>query len=108
MAINTLGTLTADGSTSGLALKEDAQGDEIGVHVFGTFGSGTVKIEASMSDSGTADYAPISGASFTANGYLNIRVAGVKRIRATITGSTTPSVVVKVSGALLPVTITNS
>ena len=83
-------TLTADGSTAEIQFQGEGT-----VNAAGSFGGGTLTIEASF-DGGTTWVAQTDG-TFTADGTLNIKI-GPCYVRTTLSGSTTPSVVVSIVG----------
>jgi len=97
MSRHDLGTLTADGSTTGRKIYNSRMGkeDTYNVYVFGTFGSGTVTVETSP-DSGTTYVSVGSDGVFTANGQVQLTLKSDAEtpvlIRATIAGSTSPDV----------------
>ena len=87
--------LTADGSTAALPTTST-----VNVAAFGTFGSGTLTIQASY-DNGTTWFALKDSAgaagSFTADGALNVEV-GEANLRFTLAGATSPNIDVVVTG----------
>jgi hypothetical protein len=58
------------------------------VYVFGTFGNGTVTLSASPTESGT--YVPIKA--ITAAGAVNVDLIGRYWLKATLSGSTNPTI----------------
>lgn len=106
-AILTLGTIDADGVTAGVAIDESHEGF-LGVYVSSTGGTfGTLKLQASPSDTGTTDYVDVPNASWTAAGYKHLQVFG-RRLRLSLSGSTTPGITAKTAGVLTGPTVTNS
>jgi hypothetical protein len=87
--------LTADGSTAALQTT-----GTVNVAAFGTFGGGTLTIQASY-DGGSTYFAltDANGAAgaFTADGAYNIEV-GEADIRFTLAGATSPNIDVVVTG----------
>jgi hypothetical protein len=86
--IFTTAALTADGSTTGLALE-----GLITVSAIGTFGGGTITLQGSIDNSTWFSLTDSNGtaATFAANGATNIEI-GELYVRGTLAGSTTPSV----------------
>lgn len=82
--------LTADGSTTGLALE-----GLISVGAYGTFGSGTLTFEMSY-DNGTTYFAMTDAAGnnfeLTADGANNINVGKDVLVRGTLSGATSPDI----------------
>lgn len=87
---NEIQSLSADGNTT--AVKFD--GGKGTLSVWGTFGSGTAKLQRSVDNSTWID---VSGASFTANGQINFECAACY-LRVNLAGSTTPSLNVQIAG----------
>ena len=83
-------TLTSDGSTA--ALQFEGEGT---INAAGTFGGGTLTVETSYDD-GTTWVAETDGA-FTVNGTLGFK-SGPCYLRTTLSGATTPNIVVSIVG----------
>jgi hypothetical protein len=89
--------LTADGSTAALQTN-----GVVNVAAYGTFGGGTLTIQASY-DGGTTYFdltdANSAAGAFTANGALNVEV-GEADLRFTLAGSTSPNLNISVTGII--------
>lgn len=57
-------------------------------HVYGTFGGGTCKLQISTDN---VTFTDVSGASFTANGSVVFDPQGPCKVRAVLSGATSPS-----------------
>ena len=90
---STNSTLSADGTTS-IHSHETNGVAGVQVSAIGTFGGGTLVIEQLHSD-GT--WRSIADASYTANASKVVDVASGSSLRATLSGSTTPSIFVEFS-----------
>lgn len=81
---------SAQGSNAtGTAAVWEKSGVDLTVHVWGTFGGGTVTIEGSHD--GT-NYTALTGMSFTAAGIKTVTLPPQSYVRAVLTGATTPSI----------------
>ena len=90
---STNSTLSADGATS-IHSHETTGVAGVQVSAIGTWGGGTLVFEQKHSD-GT--WRAITGASYTADASKVVDVASGTLIRATLSGSTTPSLFVEFS-----------
>jgi hypothetical protein len=61
---------------------------------FGTFGGGTVVLEASRNNGTT--WIPLPSTSFTANNFVNFQINSPCSLRVTLSGATAPSLFVAV------------
>lgn len=105
MTIALLSAQTSNGSGAPVLLSAKVDGNPLGVAVYGTFGGGSVVIEVTLD--GT-NYAPLD--TFTSAGMRNYRlfVDNGARIRATVTGATSPNLNAQMSGAFMGITRTDA
>jgi len=105
MTIALLSGQTSNGSGSPITLSAKVDGNRIGVAVFGTFGGGTVTLEVALD--GT-NYAPLD--TFTAAGFRNYRIAvdSGSKMRASLSGATSPNINALMSGAFTGITRTDA
>ena len=100
MAKYSLGTLSADGSTDDINWYNHRNGKgTIGsFHGYGTFGSGTLRLQASP-DGGTTWF-NVGTNTLSSSGVFDFELpsdaSNPLKLRGTITGSTTPSVAVEI------------
>lgn len=96
---------TSNGSGTPVILSAKVDGNSFSIAVYGTFGSGTVTIEIALD--GT-NYAPLD--TFTAAGFRNytVHVDNGSKIRATLSGATSPNINALMSGAFMGITRTDA
>jgi hypothetical protein len=97
-----MGTLSADGQTVGIDV---TQSYDTTVTVTGTFGSGTIQLQTCADPTaGSPVWVNVAGATLTSNGSKTV-TGPVKAIRASLSGSTSPNLVVTaLTRAFVPVT----
>lgn len=102
-----LNGVTDNANGTALVLDTDGQGEiqEVGFAAYGTFGSGTCKLQGSP-DGGTT-WIDIASASFTANGYVVVKVP-FPRVRAVLSGATSPEITAVLYGATTDLVVTAS
>jgi len=88
--------LLADGSTAPLLFRSLSRAT---VFAYGTFGGGTLELQASP-DGGTT-WITIPGTTFTNNGIGNFQINLDCLVRATLSGSTAPNLNVKWGGVVI-------
>jgi hypothetical protein len=86
MALVQQGTITADGTTTGIIFK----GGQLYLHINGTFGSGTVTVHISYDDGATYIPASVDG-TYTSSAIRSIELPDC-RVRLVMAGSTSPSI----------------
>ena len=90
---STTTTLSADGTTS-IHTHETNGVAGVQFSAIGTFGGGTLIVEQKHSD---GNWRAIAGGSYSASASKVIEVASGSSLRATLSGSTTPSIFVEFS-----------
>lgn len=83
-------TISADGPSTAVR----CTGTVYQIEAEGTFGSGTVTPQKKSSD-GT--WITLGSETLTANGCINVEVPAGSEIRANLSGSTSPSIIVRVA-----------
>lgn len=73
------------------------------VYAYGTFGSGTLKLQGSPEDSGT-NWTDLTSINFTAAGVKTVSGFFARRLRWVLTGSTTPAIDAFITGVSTGVT----
>lgn len=77
------------------------------VYTYGTFGSGTLKLQGSPEDTGT-NWTDITSISFTAAGVKSVSGFHARRLRWVLSGSTTPAIDAFIVGVSTGVSVVNS
>lgn len=83
-------TLSADGNTTAVYFS----GGKGTFTVFGTFGSGTAKLQRSVDDGTT--WIDVTSASLTADGQINFEFSACK-LRTNLAGATGPSLTIEIA-----------
>lgn len=103
----TFTALTAD--TTGaqeVSISDCAPDGYLGFYATGTFGSGTLKVQVSPVDSGNV-WCDLPSASWTSAAYKHLQTFA-RRVRLVLSGSTSASITVYMTGPGTSTTITNS
>ena len=84
-------TLTSNASTASFSYPARSRGT---FWATGTFGGGTIVLEASRNNGTT--WLPVANTTLTVNGYSNFQLNGPYRLRVTLSGATSPNIFVAV------------
>lgn len=101
-------TFTADNAGTTTNTVKYGETSAFSVYAKGTWGGGTLKLQASPSDSSTTDWQDVPSISFTADGVKTVSGYYARRLRWVLTGSTAPSLTATIVGLSTGTTTVNS